>query len=104
MLDLSKTNLPIEHRSEGVPGIAYTEIYKLGNMVYTEWYDGVSRELLHGKLEFLGICVCLVNPDGNISFSMPPFPVTRHKDMMVIIDDLKRIDEFLSVISEQYSK
>lgn len=104
MLDLTKIDLPIKHRSDGVPGLAYTEVYELGDMVYTEWYDGLSKEFLHGKLEIYGVNFCLISPEGDLSFEMPPLPIFNHKDMMSAIDDLKRIDEFLSVISVKYSK
>ena len=104
MLDLTKTDLPIEHWSEGIPGIARTEKYQLGNMLYTEFYDGLSDKFLFGNITmFDHVKVCTVYPDGSISLTMPIDWVTNHKSMVQLLNDLKQLDKFLSLINHHYN-
>lgn len=105
MLDLNKTDLPIEHRSERLPGIMRQDIYQLHDIVYTEWYDDLSGQFLYGHITMYGNeKVCVVGPDGGISMNIPTGWIQDHKSMMMHIDDLKQLDTFLCVISDQYNK
>ena len=62
---------------------------------------------LFALLEFYingNIKVCTVYPDGSIMLTMPTSQVHDHKGMMMLVDDLKKLDEFLSIICENYNK
>ena len=105
MLDLEKINLPIEHRTESMPGVVRHEVYTLNDMEYTEQYDDFSGRFVTGKVTMFGnIKVCTVYPDGSIMLTMPTSQVHDHKGMMMLVDDLKKLDEFLSIICENYNK
>jgi hypothetical protein len=105
MLDLSKTDFPIKHHSECLPGIMRQEIYQLYDMVYTERYDDLSEQFLYGNITMYGdVRVCMVGADGGISMNVPTGWITDHKSMMMLIDDLTQLDVSLSFISEQYRK
>lgn len=105
MLDLTKTTLPIEHTTSKIPGIMRFEVYKLGEMVYSEQYDDLNDHFIDGKIKMYDdIYVCTVYPGGLIQLNMPTGWVTNHKSMMQLMDDLKQLDEFLSFISDQYNK
>lgn len=103
MLDLKKIDLPIQHQTESLPGIVRHEIYTLNDFEYTEVYDDLTGQFVSADVKmFGGISVCSVYPNGTISLKMPTGYVTNHKHMLEHLDDLKRLDEFLSIISEGY--
>ena len=105
MLDLEKINLPIEHRTESMPGVVRHEIYTLGDLEYTEQYDDFTGQFVTGNVTMFGkIRVCTVYSDGSIMLTMPTGQVHDHKGMMMLVNDLKKLDEFLSIICENYNK
>lgn len=105
MLDLEKINLPIEHRTESMPGVVRHEIYTLNDFVYTEMYDDSTGQFVSGDVKMFGeISVCHVYSGDSIMLTMPTGHVHDHKGMMMLIDDLKKLDEFLSIICEGYNE
>ena len=93
----------IIHRSERAPGIFRNEIYEYKDIVYTEQYDDETNEMLHGYVTmFNGIHVCTVYKDGSINISKFPNIAVNHKWLMTLIDDLQRMDEFLSIVVKNY--
>ena len=105
MLDLEKIDLPIEHRTESWPGVVRHEIYTLNDFVYTEMYDDSTGQFVSGDVKMFGaVSVCSVYAGGSIILKMPTGQVHDHKSMMMLIDDLKKLDEFLSIFCEGYNK
>lgn len=93
----------ILHRSERLPGIVRNEIYEYKDIVYTEQYDDETNEMIHGNVTmFDGLRVCSVYKDGSINISQFPNIAVNRKWLMTLIEDLQRMDEFLSVVVKNY--
>lgn len=93
----------ITHRSERIPEIARREIYTYEDIVYTELYDDVSGALVSGDVKmFGGVSVCTVYKDGSIKITIPTDLAFDHRGLMWLINDLQRLDEFLSAVVTNY--
>jgi hypothetical protein len=103
MLDLEKIDLPLKHESKRIPGVLRHEIYKTDDITYTEVYDDLSGKLTHAYVTMYdGIKVCNVYEDGSIGLTMSLTWIVNRKTMLYAIDDLTRLDAFLSAINEEY--
>jgi hypothetical protein len=51
---------------------------------------------------FNGVSVCRVLKDGSISFTLPAGIAYDHRSLMWLVQDIQRLDEFLSVVVEKY--
>lgn len=93
----------IIHRTECIPGIIRNEIFEYEDIVYTESFDDETGVRMYGHITMYGgVQVCLVGADGGIAMSMPTTWVTDRKSMLVLQDDIKRLDEFLCMVVENY--
>lgn len=93
----------ISHRSEHLPGIVRNEIYEYEDIVYTEQYDDETGEMIHGNVTmFNGIHVCTVYKDGSINIGQFPNIAINRKWLMKLVEDLQRMDEFLSIVVKNY--
>lgn len=93
----------IKHRSECVPGIFRNEIYEYKDIVYKEQYDDETNEMIQGYVTmFNGVHVCTVYKDGSINIEKFPSIATNHKWLITLIEDLQRMDEFLSIVVKNY--
>lgn len=93
----------IIHTTERIPDIVRTEVYTYGDLEYSESFDDLTGTRMFGHIKmYKGIRVCSVGPDGVISMAMPTGWVTNHKDMMALIEDIQRLDEFLAAVVENY--
>jgi hypothetical protein len=93
----------ITHRSECIPGLIRSEVYEYKDIVYTEQHDDETGKMNYGHVTmYNGIHVCTVYVDGSIKLTMPTDLAIDHKGMMDLIADVQRLDEFLSVVVENY--
>ena len=93
----------ITHRTERIPGIVRNEIYELDDLRYTEQFDDVTNQRLMGYVEMYGnIRVCLVGEDGILSTNLPTGWVVSRKEMLLLKEDVDRLDKFLLLICENY--
>ena len=99
MIDKEK----LKHRTERVPGLMRNEIYEYEDLTYTERYDDETNKLMLAHVTIYGdVHACNVWEDGSINFVFPTTWVVNRRMMLHFMDDLKRLDEFLCVISEAY--
>lgn len=100
---MERVNSSIVHRTERIPDILRNEIYELDDIVYTVSYDDLTGKRLYGHVDmFNGVRVCSVQEDGSICLTMPTEWVMNHKGMLHIINDIKRLDEFLTAVVDNY--
>ena len=93
----------ITYRTERLPEVFRREIYELDDMAYTITYDDLTGERMLGEVTmYKGIRVCLVGADGVISMNMPTGWVTSHKEMVLLAEDVKRLDAFISAVCKEY--
>ena len=96
MIDQEK----LKHRTERVPGLMRNEIYEYEDMTYTERYDDETNKLMLAHITMYGdVQACNVWEDGSINFVLPTTWAVNRRMMLILIDDLKRLDEFLCVVS-----
>ena len=96
-------NKNIEHHTERVPGLFRNEIYKRDDICYTEQFDDLTGERLFGNITmFDNIHVCNVHADGTITMNFPTSWVVGHKEMLILMDDIKRLDTFISDVCPAY--
>ena len=99
MIDKEK----LKHRTERAPGFMRNEIYEYEDLTYTESYDDETGKLMLARVTIYGdVQACNVWEDGSINFVLPTTWVVNRKMLLYLMDDLKRLDEFLCVISEAY--
>ena len=104
MVDLSRTSLPIQHRTQSLPGVLRNETYTFDDMVLTEHYDDQTGEFFLGEISiFHGLKVGTVTASG-ISLNVPMLGVTDHTSMEQHIRDLQRLDAFLTAVCKAYHK
>ena len=93
----------ITRRSECLPGIVRYEIYEYKDIAYREQYDDETGKMVFGKVDmFGGVNVCTVYPNGSINVTIPTDTASNHERLMWLIEDLQRLDEFLSAVVENY--
>lgn len=89
-------------KTERLPGVLRKEIYMLDDMALTEYYDDLSGELYNGEVTmFNGVKVCTITSSG-ISVNVPMSQVSDHATMQQHINDLQRLDQFLSLVYKRY--
>lgn len=89
-------------KTERLPGVLRKEIYMLDDMALTEYYDDLSGELYNGEVTmFNGVKVCTITSSG-ISVNVPMSQVSDHTTMQQHINDLQRLDQFLSLVYKRY--
>jgi len=94
----------IAHKTERLPGVLRKEIYTLDDMELVEYYDELTGDFYNGVVTmFNGIRVCTIASCG-ISVDVPMTLVTDHASMQQHINDLQRLDQFLSVVCKGYQK
>lgn len=94
----------IKHSSERLPGVLRKETYALDDMELVEYYDDLTGAFYSGTVTmFNGIKVCTVVNSG-ISVDVPMLQVADHASMQQHINDLQRLDQFLSVVCKGYHK
>lgn len=104
MADLSNTTLPIKHNTQSIPGVLRKEEYTLDDIVLTEHHDDLTGEFYMGDVVmFNGVKVCTITGSG-ISVNVPMLAVTDHTSMQQYINDLQRLDQFLSAVCKAYQK
>lgn len=93
----------IKHHTERLPGVCRTEVYQVADIVYKEMFDDLSGDRVSGNISMYdGIHVCGVGSDGTLNMNFPTGWVFGHKEMMLLVEDIKRLDEFLSAVCEGY--
>ena len=92
----------IKYRTEVLPDICRTEIYELDDRKYEVMYDHTDKRVSAQVTMYNGTRVCYVTPEGTLGMTMPTGWVTNHKTMMLLMDDIKRLDEFLAAVVENY--
>ncbi len=93
----------IKHRTECIPGLVRQETYEYGDILYTEHYDEEAGKLITGNVKmYNGVDVCTVYPNGQIYLKIPTGLATNHNGVMLLIEDIQRLDEFLSTVVENY--
>ena len=103
MLDLEKIDLPLKHESKRIPGVLRHEIYKMDDITYTEQYDDITGKMNFAFVEICdGVQACNIWEDGSINFTMPMTWICNRQTMQYAIEELTRLDAFLSAISEGY--
>ena len=93
----------IKRRTECVPGLVRQEVYEYEDILYTELYDEEAGKLITGNVKmYNGVDVCTVYPNGQIFLKIPTGVAIDHKGVMLLIEDIQRLDEFLSTVVENY--
>lgn len=92
----------ITHRSAYLPDIFRKEIYELDDMKYEVWYDHTDKRMMADVKMYDGVQVCQVAENGTLVMNMPTDWVTNHKQMMYLVSDIQRLDEFLAAVVENY--
>lgn len=93
----------IIHRTECIPGLVRNEVYEYKDLIYTEQYDGETGKMMYGNVTMYdNVKVCTVYVDGSINLTLPTALAKNHKGLMWLIEDIQRLDDFLSVVVENY--
>lgn len=93
----------IKHHTEMLPGVCRTEIYQLADIEYREMFDDLTGDRLSGSITMYGgVHVCGVAADGTLIMNFPTGWVLGHKEMMLLIEDIKKLDCFLSAVCKEY--
>jgi hypothetical protein len=93
----------LTHRTERLPGVFRNEIYEIDDIRYTEQFDDVSGQRICGYVDmYNGVRVCSISADGILNTDFPTGWVTSRKEMLLLKEDLDRLDQFLCMICEKY--
>ena len=93
----------IKHHTERLPGVCRTEVYQLEDIEYKEMFDDLTGDRVSGSVAMYdGVHVCGVAADGTLSMNFPTGWVFGHKEMMLLIEDIKRLDAFLAAVCKGY--
>ena len=93
------SELHITHYTKTLPGIIRKEIYECDDIQYIEEFDDLTGKRMVGEIKmYNGITVCYVTETGLLDLDFPTQWVSNRKDMMTLIDDLKRLDNFIAAI------
>lgn len=91
------------HKTERLPGVFRNEIYELDDMRYIEQFDDITNQRMMGYVEMYGgIRVCLVGEDGILSTNIPTGWVISRKEMILLKEDIEKLDQFLLLICKKY--
>ena len=93
----------IKHHTERLPGVCSTEIYQLDDIEYKEMFDDLTGDRVSGSVTMYGgVRVCGVAADGTLIMNFPTGWVLGHKEMMLLIKDINRLDAFLAAVCKGY--
>ena len=95
--------MDIKHYTKELPGIVRCEYYEYEDLKYIETFDPLDGKRMYGDVEmYNGVPVCTVGADGRILLHIPLGWVHDHESMMDLMSDIKRLDEFLAAVCENY--
>ncbi len=93
----------IAHRTEHIPAIVRIKIYEYEDIVYKEHFDDITGDMMYGHVfMFDDVHVCTVYKNGSINLTLPDGVAYDHRSMIRLSNDLKRLDEFLTAVVENY--
>ena len=94
----------LNHRTERLPGVFRNEIYELDDMRYTEQFDDVSGQCICRYVDMYNdVRVCMIGPDGVLNTNIQTGWVTSRKEMLLLKEDIERLDQFLCLVCEKYN-